>query len=514
MQVCFKRLLLAGAAVLLLGSAAEARRPNIIFLLADDLGYGDLGCYNAGSEINAPVLDGLAKNGVRFTDHYATAPLCSPSRRAFLTGRWQSRLGEWAEPYGGTPNADGIPADKEPTLAMYLKQAGYATACFGKWNIGAVDGVSRPGAHGFDEYICVDHNTDYFFHQKWDPVKDLFNDGLWLYTNGGKPKELPGKYLPDVFGDAAIEFIENHTRSTASASSGQAGSGQEDRPFFIYLPWCVPHSPMQGPDDINDTKENPIGKVVEGQHNRETFVKMVDYMDLKTGQILDALRKHGLLENTLIIFSSDNGGQVLGNREPLRGYKHMLFEGGIREPLIAHWPDGIKKSGVIEQPTIMMDVTATILDAAGASATRELDGKSLLPWMNDKAPAEDRVFGWRQRVIDYGNKRNFLIAEACRYGNLKYLKQTRPEGETPADFPYTEYLFDLSSDIGEQNNLAESSPEQLELMRKKYAEWRTDTVNVDHPVFVNPYPDQYGSPTPEQIKTINAQYYRERAAPE
>ena len=226
----------------------EARCPNIIFFLADDLGYGDLGCYNAQTDINAPVLDGLANSGLRFTDHYASAPLCAPSRRAFLTGRWQSRLGEWAELYGGTPYKDGIPAYKEPTVAMFLNNAGYATACFGKWNIGGMQGVSCPGAHGFDEYLCVDHNTDYFFHQKWDGQKDLFNDGLGLYTNGGNPKELPGKYLPDVFGDAAIEFIEDN----------------KDRPFFIYLSWCVPHTPMQGPDDINDTKENPIGKKVKG----------------------------------------------------------------------------------------------------------------------------------------------------------------------------------------------------------------------------------------------------------
>jgi len=496
------RLVLAVICILpMLGVGVQASKPNIIFFYADDLGYGDLACYNAESEIKSPVLNKLAQNGVRFTDHYATAPLCSPSRRAFLTGRWQSRLGEWAEPYGGTPNLDGIPADKEPTVAMFLKNAGYATGCFGKWNIGGVNGVSRPGAHGFDEYICVDHNTDYFYHQKWDGQKDLFNDGLGLYTNGGKPKALAGKYLPDVFADAAIEFIE----------------GNKERPFFIYLPWCVPHSPMQGPDDINDTKDNPIGKVVKGQHNRETFVKMVEYMDLKTGQILATLKQHGLIDNTLIIFSSDNGGQVLGNREPLRGYKHMLFEGGIRVPLIAHWPAGIKGKQArrtVAQPTIMMDVTQTILEAAGATATRKLDGKSLIPWMNNQAPAEDRLFGWPQRVINYGKKQNYLRAEAARYGNLKYVKETRPKGKTPAQFPFTEYLFDLSSDIGEQHNLAQSNPKQLALMRRKYAQWRADTVNVDNPIFVNPFPDQYGNPTPEQIKTINTHYYqKERAVP-
>lgn len=495
MEIRFlKRVLFTGAAALLLGEfSAEARRPNIIFFLADDLGYGDLGSYNAETDINAPVLDGLAKNGVRFTDHYATAPLCSPSRRAFLTGRWQSRLGEWAEPYSGTPNMDGIPADKEPTVAMFLKEAGYATGCFGKWNIGGVDGVSRPGAHGFDEYLCVDHNTDYFYHRWWSGQTTLFDQEIGLYTKGGEIVDLAGKYLPDVFGDTAIEFIEEN----------------KDRPFFIYLPWCVPHMPMQGPNDRKDSLENPPGKIIPGQHNRETFVEMVEYMDAKTGQILETLKKHGLDDNTLILFSSDNGGQVLGNCAPLRGHKHMLFEGGVRVPLIAHWPAGFAGGKVIQQPTIMMDVTATILDAAGVEATRSLDGTSLLPWINGTRRPEDRLFVWRQRVISAN--RNVLIAEACRYGTLKYLKQTKAVGDNPAEFPFTESLFDLSKDIGEQHDLAQSNPEQLELMRRKYAEWRADTVNVDSSVFVNPFPDQYGSPTPEQIKTINDQYQKARA---
>ncbi|WP_136063396.1 sulfatase-like hydrolase/transferase [Pontiella sulfatireligans] len=479
------------------GARPALTSPNIIFFLADDLGYGDLRCFNAETDITAPVLDGLARNGVRFTDHYATATLCSASRRALLTGRWQSRLGEWAEPYGGTPNNDGIPADREPTVAMFLKQAGYATGCFGKWNIGGIDGVSRPGAHGFDTYLCVDHNTDYFYHRKYSHQTHLFDDGIGLYGPGGKTANLGGKYLPDVFGDAAIEFIEEN----------------KDGPFFIYLPWCVPHTPMQGPDDCLDTRENPPGKIIEGQHNRETFVEMVEYMDAKTGQILEVLHKYGLDDNTLILFASDNGGQVLGNCAPLRGHKHTLFEGGVRVPLIAYWPDGIKRSRVVEQPTIMMDVTATILDAAGAIATRELDGKSLLPWFDGRGKPEDRLFGWRQRIIDYGNQRNYLRAEACRFGNLKYVKETQPQAGNPVDFPFTEYLFDLSSDLGEQNNLAETNPEQLELMRRKSAEWRTESVNVDTPVFVNPFPDQYGSPTPEKIKTINTQYQKERVAP-
>jgi len=489
-----KQWVIAGvSALLLVGNVAADRAPNIIFFLADDLGYGDLGCYNPDTDINAPVLDGLAKNGIRFTDHYAAATICSPSRRAFLSGRWQSRLGEWAEPYPGTPNNDGMPADKEPTVALFLKEAGYATGCFGKWNIGAVEGVSRPGDHGFDEYLCVDHNTDYFYHRRYSHQTHLFDDGIGLYGEGGKPVDLGGKFLPDVFGDAAITFIEKN----------------KDRPFFIYLPWCVPHNPMQGPDDVKDTKENPVPKNIKGQHNRETFVKMVEYMDTKTGQILETLKKHGLDENTLVIFSSDNGGQLLGNNTPLRRSKQWLFEGGIRVPLIAKWPAGFSGSKTIEQPTVMMDVTATIIDAAGAKAIRELDGTSLLPWINGEREPEDRLFAWRKRLAN--SAQNYLRQEACRYGTLKYVKITDPvKGKAPSEFPFTEYLFDLSKDIGEQENLAKSNPEQLELMRRKYAEWRKNVVNVKDPIWVNRSPDQYGNPTPEQIETINGRYFEER----
>jgi arylsulfatase A len=497
-----KQWIIAGVlALLLAGNTAADRAPNIIFFLADDLGYGDLASYNSDTDINTPVLGELAKNGVRFTDHYATAAVCAPSRRAFLSGRWQSRLGEWAEPYPGTPNADGMPADKEPTVAMFLKKAGYATGCFGKWNIGGVDGVSRPGAHGFDEYLCVDHNTDYFFHRKArrtrlsdGKVIKLHDGEIGLYTKGGKTVDLGGKYLPDVFGDAAIDFIEKN----------------KEQPFFIYLPWCVPHNPMQGPNDIKDTKENPIPMRIEEQHNRETFVKMVEYMDAKTGQILDTLKKLGLYDNTLIMFSSDNGGQLLGNCEPLRGHKHTLFEGGIRVPMIAHWPDGFRGGKVVKQPSIMMDVTATIIDAAGAESTRELDGTSLLPWINRTRQPEDRLFAWRRRDFSYPKSRNYLRGEACRYGNLKYVKETKARGADPTKFPYTEYLFDLSKDLGEQENLSKSNPEQLELMRRKYAEWRKNVVNVKDPIFVNRSPDQYGNPTPEQIETINGRYFEER----
>ena len=159
-------LLILSLLLLAVPFTAKSQAPNFIFILCDDLGYGDLSCYNAASEIQTPNINSLATDGVRFTQHYSSAPLCSPSRRAFVTGRYQSRLGEWAESYSGLPTFDGVAAHREPTIAMYLKKAGYSNACFGKWNVGEVDGVSRPGAHGFDDYICIDHNTGYFYHRR------------------------------------------------------------------------------------------------------------------------------------------------------------------------------------------------------------------------------------------------------------------------------------------------------------------------------------------------------------
>jgi len=449
--------------------------PNFIFILCDDLGYGDLSCYNSESEIKTPNINSLAKDGVRFTQHYSAGPLCSPSRRAFVTGRYQSRLGEWAESYAGLPTFDGVPADGEPTIAMYLKKAGYKNGCFGKWNVGEVDGVSRPGAHGFDDYICIDHNTGYFYHRKWLSKEDLFRGERGLYGVDGKVINRDGEYMPDVFTDAAIDFIRKN----------------RDNPFFVYLPYAVPHTPMQGPEDKPSSWQEAPGKRPEETTNRETYVKMVEHLDKRIGDLLHTLRDMKIDDNTIVVLSSDNGGMFLANNTPLRAGKQHLFEGGIRVPMLVRWPDKLPAGKVLTQPTIMMDITSTFIGLAQAGkyvpGERVLDGKNFIPYILDDK-TEQREFGWRKRTRNHAAGVNFLNNEAYRYGDLKYVKVF--EG---ASKNYTEYLFNLKNDVGESDNLKETNPEKFEEMRTRFNDWKKNIVNTKDPVYIPAGKDQYGS---------------------
>jgi arylsulfatase A-like enzyme len=451
------------------------QQPNFIFILCDDLGYGDLTCYNPESEIKTPNINSLAGDGVRFTQHYSAGPLCSPSRRAFLTGRYQSRLGEWAESYAGLPTFDGVPADREPSIAMYLKKAGYKNGCFGKWNIGEVEGVSRPGAHGFDEYICIDHNTEYFYHRKWLGEEDLFRGERGLYGTGGKVLNRDGEYLPDIFTDAAIDFIRVN----------------KGNPFFVYLPYAVPHEPMQGPEDKPASWKEAPGKKPKETTNRETYVKMVEYLDKRIGDLLQTLKDLKIEDNTIVIFSSDNGGMLLSNNTPLRAGKQHLFEGGIRVPMLVRWPNRLPEAKVVTQPTIIMDITSTFIELAQAGKYvprgRVLDGKNLIPYiLNEKT--ELREFGWRKRTRNHAVGVNFLNNEAYRYGDWKYVKVF--EG---ASKKYTEYLFNLKNDVGESDNLKETNPERFDEMRTRFNDWKKETVNTKDPVYIPLGKDQYGS---------------------
>ena len=208
----------------ILSLQAEDKRPNIIFMLADDLGYGDLSSYNPESNgmapnntpIRTPNLDRMAQNGARLTDFYSAAPICSPSRRALLTARYPNRLGEWAEAYRGSP--DGVVASKDPTIGMWLKQAGYSTAVYGKWNIGEVKGISWPGAHGFDDWLIIDHNTGYFQHQNKN--KECQGRPMLFKTGGERVTHLEGQYLTDIWTNLAVDFIKENRKD----------------PFFLYLP--------------------------------------------------------------------------------------------------------------------------------------------------------------------------------------------------------------------------------------------------------------------------------------
>lgn len=458
-----------------LGLSAEP--PNVIFMLADDLGYGDLSSYNPeangeapnNTPIRTPNLDRMAEMGVRYTDFHSAAPICSPSRRALLTARYPSRLGEWAEAYRGSP--DGVVAANDPTIGMWLKEAGYATAVYGKWNVGEVKDVSWPGAHGFDDWLIIDHNTGYFQHQNKN--KDCEGRPMLFESGGERVTDVEGQYLTDIWTDKALEFIE----------------ANRDNPFFLYLPWSIPHAPLQDPD-ADPSMAFDAGPKSNTPEGREAFVKMVEYLDSHIGRIFQTLEQQGQLENTLIVFTSDNGGMLSGNCWPLKKTKQHLEEGGIRVPFLMQWPAKIPAGTVSDQPSIMMDASVTVLAAGDAlqhvPEGRVLDGINLL-----EKSEEPRDFGWRRR--DWGATGNYLRQEAFRSGDWKLLRTFAYTGNKSWSAEHKDELFNLKDDLGETEDLAGQMPEKFEAMKAAFDAWKSEVVNQDPDFFV-PMPDQLGSP--------------------
>jgi arylsulfatase A len=464
------------------GAVDAAENPNIIFMLADDLGYGDLSCYNPefqgdipnNTPIATPHINSLATNGVRFTDFHSAAPICSPSRRALLTARYPSRLGEWAEGYASAPF--GIEAAKEPTIGMWLKEAGYATACYGKWNIGNVAGVSWPGAHGFDDWLVIDHNTGYFQHQNNNA--DCHGQEMLFRTGGIRETSLRGKYLTDIFTDKALGFIEE----------------KQNEPFFLYLPWSVPHTPLQSPGGDTNMAYN-AGPAAGTPEGRAVYVEMVEYLDSRIGKIFQCLESNGLLDNTLILFTSDNGGNLAANNWPLKAGKQYLEEGGIRVPCLMQWPGALPSGEVCTQPAMMMDASVTLLSVADAlqqvPTNRVLDGMDLLPVLQSGNAVTNRTFGWRRR--DWGNTSNCLRQESYRKGDWKLLRTYDYSGDQQWAATYTDELFDLASDAGETTDLAATETNHFEELLAEYAAWKISTVDLDADFLVWSA-DQTGSP--------------------
>ena len=321
---------LALAALVVAG--AERPRPNVVFILMDDLGYADLSCYNPQSGISTPNIDRLARRGVRFTQFYAASNVCSPSRRALLTGRYPSRLGEWAEAYPSTPGDDAISARNEPCFPLFLKQSGYATGSFGKWNIGSSNGVSTPDAQGFDYWIGSFHNHTYFGHNRNHGLKDFWENGVLA-------PQYDGRYSDDIFIDKAIEFIK----------------ANRHKPLFVYLPLCTPHSPFQDPANPTEGPElagwNQKGADRKSDHppapqDRPILKKMLEHVDGRIGDLMQTLTDLGLDQNTIVVLTSDNGGTPASLNTPLRGFKHGMLDGGIRVPAIIVWP-GVYPEGKV-----------------------------------------------------------------------------------------------------------------------------------------------------------------------
>ena len=420
-------------------------RPNIVLIMADDLGYGDVGCYGC-NDIRTPAIDSLAAEGIRFTTFYSNAPECTPTRTALLTGRYQHRVGglECALGISNVGRYDdairlrrtndmGLPVE-ETSIARMLKDAGYSTAISGKWHLG-YEPKFFPLRHGFDSWFGpVGGSADYFHHIEYtgEPA---------LYENN-KPIEREG-YLTDLITDEAVSFIQQ----------------RQKKPFFLYVAYTAPHTPYQGP---GDKKPEPVAEKDYNKGSRETYAAMVERMDQGIGRILKGLDAAGLADNTLVIFMSDNGANRTGNNSPFSGYKGNLFEGGIRVPCIVKWRGVLARDAVSDQACMTMDFSRSIVVAAGAKppAGRAFDGMDILRAAAANRPVQERTLFWRARRAERTRK-------AVRDGSLKYISLQDSD-------EVKEYLFDLERDPAEKNDLLNDQPENVLRLKTLLERWELE----------------------------------------
>ena len=399
------------------------RRPNVVLIVADDLGYGETGA-QGNPEIPTPHIDSLARDGVRFTSGYVTAPVCAPTRAALLTGRYQQRFGfeTNAGPENVAENAFGLPREQQ-TLAERLKAQGYATGMFGKWHLGFREDLA-PLQRGFDEFVGFHGGAHSYFPGKRAEAT--------IYR--GTERVIEPRYLTDVFGDEAAAFVERHA----------------DEPFFLYLPFNAVHGPIQAPSD----------RIAAFEHiadpTRRKFAAMLTSMDTSIGKVLQTLRRLNLDENTLIVFHSDNGGptsHTTSSNLPLRGFKNTIYEGGIRVPFMMRWTGHLPAGDVYERPVSTLDVTPTVMAAIGQTmkAKEGLDGVNLLPYLDGKnAWTPHETLYWR-----YGKQR------AIRHGDWKLLGHQSKFAQ----------LYNLAKDPGETTNLFEAETHMVKVLTEAWQKW-------------------------------------------
>jgi N-acetylgalactosamine-6-sulfatase len=450
-MVCATLGIVAGASTAT-RAAATAAGPNILFFLADDLGYADLGCFGA-RDIRTPHLDRLAREGVRFTHFYSNGHDCSPTRTAFLTGRYQQRVGglECAIGIGNVGRYDdairladqhdlGLPVH-ETSIARMLKDAGYATAIVGKWHLGYEEKFS-PNRHGFDHaFYCLGGGMDYFHHVEDPPAN---TPALCL---NGTPIQRRG-YATDLFGAAAEAWLRAHVARAPRS------------PFFLYVPFTAPHSPFQAPDEEQPAvlpADSPRWK--QGQAPPAVYAAMIERVDLVVGRLLGTLDELRLTADTLVVFTSDNGGTRSARPSGLRDFKGSTFEGGIRVPAIVRWPGLLPAGLTTTHPTMTMDLTASIARAAGASTPggRAFDGIDILRIIERGEAPPSRALFWRGR-------RGERTWRSVREGMMKLVIRA-DAGQRE------EFLFDLAADNGEQNNLLTARPADAVRLREKLAAW-------------------------------------------
>lgn len=442
-----------GAAAALASCAAPAaigrtgRRPNIIFIMADDLGYADVSCYGR-REYQTPAIDNLAETGVRFLQGYANSPVCSATRTALMTGRYQYRLPVGLEEPLQGPRDLGLPPE-HPTLPSLLRDSGYQTALIGKWHLGRLPKFD-PVKSGYQHFWGFrDGSIDYFTHDGFFNRPDLWDGDSAVETTG---------YLTDLLGDKAMEMVEAFAPS--------------DKPFFLSLHFNAPHWPWEGPEDEAEARRlAELGRQSLAHFDggkMETYAAMVTSMDRQIGRVLDTLDRLGLADNTIVVFTSDNGGERFSDTWPFTGKKTELLEGGIRVPLIVRWPGVSRPGSVSGQVAITMDFVPTLLAAGGAAPHPDfpMDGMDLRPAIGGGAD------GPRKLYFRYLH----LEQQALRDGDWKYLK-----------IAHNTFLFNVAEDPQERANLKDRRPDVFERLNRDYDAWNATMLPLDPEAMTHGY---------------------------
>ena len=471
-----RRDLLRGAAAGMVGLAmrsgaksaqAPEKRPNFVFILADDLGYADVSCYGR-PDLSTPNIDRLATQGIRFLQAYANSAVCTATRTALITGRYQYRLRlGLEEPLAG--NADvGLPPE-HPTLPSLLKQAGYGTTLVGKWHLGVLPKFG-PLKSGYDHFYGFRGGAvDYFLHNAGGK-DDLWDDDVSIHQAG---------YLTELLGTRAVDVV-----------NGYAKSGQ---PFFLSLHFNAPHWPWEAPGDEAEAarlaQPGSGGLADFDGGSQKTYQRMIEEMDRQIGRVLQALESNGLTENTIVIFTSDNGGERFADTWPFTGKKTELLEGGLRIPAIISWPGRIPRGRTIEQVSISMDWMPTLLAAAGAvpDPAYPTDGMNLLPVLTQNVSTVSRKLFWRYKAN---------AQRAARDGDYKFLKILD-----------NTFLFNVAEDPLERANLKEREKGVYQRLVREWYAWNSKMLPEIKESFTAGFDgqqlaDHFGAKKPDQMPDV------------
>lgn len=502
-------------------SAEEAKKPNIIVLMADDLGYADLGFLPyAADDVRTPNLDRLAAGGTWFSDAYVTSPICSASRAAIITGKYQQRWGN----YSLAKSGEGLPSD-EVTLPQALKDLGYATKKIGKNHYGGRGSDSQPWKHGFDEFLGFEGSTKSYVRLSEQDQEELGPENARVYTVAAGPlvKYADGQresvsyedtYISDVFGDEALEYIQRE---------------RGDKPFFLEVDFNAVHHPqyevnpryldpwgleqmMWTPDSELSTADwhRTHGWLMEvDPDGRKRYLACLFGMDEAIGKILDGLESQGIADNTLVVFLSDNGGSqnVYASNGPLHGHKYTLAEGGVRVPMVMRWPGRVPADEKITEPVMSLDVFPTCVAAAGGTPAEDVDGRSLLPLLEGQqnGSLHEAIF-WDQGTADrpdWGIRMGpWKLREAPGSGETRTYSGPDSYGrptEERSGLTFFKYLsptglvlVNLDENLDEQVNVADENPEKVAELTARFQEWRSQMAE--------PFKRQKSSATESTVK--------------